>query len=72
MGFHISDFGISKIFEFEGRNHYIKITNNLITALKILGFKNTSDYKEIKELNDIIEFVKQNDLIDSKFLFNEL
>ena len=55
LNFNISDKGIEKIFEFNSRNHYIKITNNLITALKILGFKNTKDYKNIKELKDIVE-----------------
>lgn len=67
LNFNISDKGIQKIFEFEGRNHYIKITNNLITALKILGFKNTSEYKNIKELKDIVNFIKENDLMDSSF-----
>ena len=67
LNFNISDKGIEKIFEFNSRNHYIKITNNLITALKILGFKNTKDYKNIKELKDIVNFIKENDLNDSSF-----
>lgn len=56
----------------KGNLHYILITKNLRDGLKMMGYgKVIHKFDEIKNPDDVVEFISSTDLFDSEYLEND-
>lgn len=73
INFNYGTKGFFKIYkDKKGQNHYILITKNLKEGLKILGYGDIIEkYDDIKDLDDIVDFISYTPFFDSKYYSGE-